>query len=103
MPEKTPAALRIAVARLDPANALPRFDQHWEDATREARDLFTLTPCRAFLEHWWTWVAVQRTPGAAARVAECERIVADSPDRSERRAASAEISRIIATVQESAR
>jgi len=100
MPEKTPAALRVAVTRLDPTNALPQFDQHWDEATREARDTFTLTPCRAFLEHWFVWVAVHRIPVVAARLAECEQIVAISHDRTERRAASAEISRILATAGE---
>lgn len=103
VPEKSPAALRVAVSRLDPVNALPRFDRHWEEVTREARDTFTLTPCRAFLEHWFTWAAVQRLPDAAARLGECERITAESPDRAERRAASAEIGRILAAVQESVR
>jgi hypothetical protein len=103
MPDKTPAALRVAVTRLDPVSALPQFDKHWEDATREARDTFTLTSCRAFLEHWFTWVAVHRRPDVAARLAEYERIVAASDDRGERRAAAAEISRILATAQESAR
>ncbi len=103
MPDKTPAALRVAVTRLDPAGALPQFDRHWEEATREARDTFTLTPCRAFLEHWFTWVAVHRLPTLAARLTECERIVATSDDRAERRAAAAEISRILATAEESTR
>ncbi|KPI01327.1 hypothetical protein OK074_0580 [Actinobacteria bacterium OK074] len=103
VPEKTPAALRVAVTRLDPAEALPRFDRHWEEATREARDTFTLTSCRAFLEHWFTWVAVHRLPDVAARLDTCERIVAESSDRAERRAASAEIGRILATAQESDR
>ena len=102
MPDKTPAALRVAVTRLDPANALPQFDKHWEEATREARDSFTLTPCRAFLEHWFVWVAVHRLPAVAARLTECERIVAASDDRADRRAAAAEISRILADAQESA-
>ena len=96
VPEKTPAALRVAVTRLDPANGLPQFDKHWGEATREARDTFTLTPCRAFLEHWFVWVAVHRLPAVAARLARCEQIVAASDDRAERRAAATEISRILA-------
>ena len=103
MPEKTPAALRVAVTRLDPQDALPQFDRHWAEATREARDTYTLTPCRAFLEHWFTWVAVQRLPALAARITECERTVAQSTDRDERRSASAEIASLLAIAQESAR
>lgn len=103
LPDKSPAALRVAVTRLDPAGALPRFDRHWEEATPEARDTFILTPCRAFLEHWFMWVVIHRLPTLATRLAECERIVATSDDRAERRAAAAEINRILATTQESAR
>jgi hypothetical protein len=49
------------------------------------------------------WVVIHRLPTLATRLAECERIVATSGDRAERRAAAAEINRILATTQESAR
>lgn len=95
MPEKTPAALRVAVARLDPV-ALRRFDQHWDEAARQARDEYTLTPPRAFVEHWWAWVGVARYPRRLARFRECERIVSESEDRAERRAAAAELASLLA-------
>ncbi len=88
------AALRAAVARLDPA-ALARFEADWTTATARARDEYSLLPARYFVEHWFSWVAVERWPALAARLRACERVVAESPDRAERRAAAAEISQIL--------
>lgn len=101
MPDKTPAALRIAVAQLDPAR-VSAFDAHWTRAMTQARDEYTLTPPRAFVEHWWSWVAVARYPERLARFRECERIVSDSSDRAERRAAGAEIAAILADAEAAA-
>ncbi|GAA1907331.1 hypothetical protein GCM10009716_16590 [Streptomyces sodiiphilus] len=95
MPEKTPAALRVAVGRLDPA-VLAVFDQQWDEAMRQARDEYTFTPPRAFVEHWWSWVGVARYPQRLARFRECERIVSESDDRAERRAAATELASILA-------
>jgi hypothetical protein len=47
------------------------------------------------VEHWFNWVAVARWPELAARLRACERIVAESPDRTERREAAAEIGLIL--------
>ncbi len=54
-----------------------------------------MLPARYFVEHWFSWVAVQRWPQVAIRLRTCERIVAESQDRAERRAAAAEISQIL--------
>jgi hypothetical protein len=94
LPERDPAALRAAVAKLDTA-ALAKFESDWTAATARARDEYSLTPARYFVEHWWTWVAVERWPALAARLRDCERIVAESADRNARRAAAAEISEIL--------
>jgi hypothetical protein len=94
LPDREPAAIRAAVARLDPA-ALARFEDGWTAATARARDEYSLLPARYFVEHWFNWVAVARWPELAARLRACERIVAESPDRAERRAAAAEISQIL--------
>jgi hypothetical protein len=59
LPERNPAALRAAVARLDPA-ALARFEAHWTAATARAHDEYSLLPARYFVEHWWSWVAVEQ-------------------------------------------
>lgn len=94
LPAREPAALRAAVARLDPA-ALARFEADWTAATARARDEYSMLPARYFVEHWFSWVAVQRWPQVAIRLRTCERIVAESQDRAERRAAAAEISQIL--------
>lgn len=94
LPERDPAALRAAVARLDPM-ALTKFEADWTAATARARDEYSLLPARYFVEHWFSWVAIERWPKMAARLHACERIVAESQDRTERRAAAAEISEII--------
>jgi Family of unknown function (DUF6247) len=94
LPERNPAALRAAVAQLDPS-ALTKFETDWTAATARARDEYSMLPARYFVEHWWSWVAVERWPQLAARLHACERIVAESQDREERRAAAAEISDIL--------
>src|SRR5690349_11739237 len=94
LPEREPGAIRAAVARLDPA-ALAKFEADWTAATARARDEYSLLPARYFVEHWFSWVAVARWPELAARLRVCERVVAESPDRAERRAAAAEISQIL--------
>ena len=94
LPEREPAAIRAAVARLDPA-ALARFEADWTAATARGRDEYSLLPVRYFVEHWFSWVAVARWPELAARLRACERIVAGSPNRAERREAAAEISQIL--------
>ncbi len=101
MPDKTPAALRIAVAQLAP-DAVATFDEHWRTAMEQARSQYSLLPGRAFVEHWWSWVAVARYPERLARFRECERIVAESPDRAERRGAAAELARILAGAEDDA-
>jgi hypothetical protein len=94
LPEREPAAIRAAVARLDPA-ALARFEADWTAATARARDEYSLLPARYFVEHWFNWVAVARWPELASRLRACERVVAESPNRAERREAAAEISQIL--------
>jgi hypothetical protein len=94
LPERDPAALRVAVAKLD-VGALAKFESDWTAATARARDEYSLMPARYFVEHWWTWVAVERWPLLAARLRECEHIVAESADRGARRAAAAEIGEIL--------
>lgn len=94
LPARDPAALRAAVAKIDVAS-LTKFESDWTAATARARDEYSLLPTRYFVEHWWSWVAVARWPQLAARLRECESIVAESPDHAARRAAAAEISEIL--------
>jgi hypothetical protein len=70
LPDREPAAIRAAVARLDPA-ALARFEAGWTAATARARDEYSLLPARYFVEHWFNWVAVARWPELAARLRAC--------------------------------
>lgn len=67
MPERTPRAVRAAVARLDPA-VLPRFEAEWTAATAKARDEYSILPVRHFTEKWHLWVAVRRWPELAGRL-----------------------------------
>jgi hypothetical protein len=100
-PERTPVAVRAAVARLDPA-ALARFEEDWAATMTRAREEYSVLPVRQLVEHWWLWVAVARWPALAARLRECEQIVARSDDRAARRAASAEIGAILQTAAQAA-
>ena len=50
LPDREPAAIRAAVARLDPA-APARFEAGWTTATARARDEYSLLPARYFVEH----------------------------------------------------
>jgi hypothetical protein len=94
LPERNPAGLRAAVAQLNP-EALAKFDADWTEATARARDEYSLLPARHFVEHWCSWVAVERWPELAVRLHTRERIVAESLDRAERRAAAAEIGQLL--------
>ena len=100
-PERTPVAVRAAIARLDPA-ALARFEEDWAATMTRAREEYSVLPVRQLVEHWWLWVAVTRWPALAARLRECEQIVARSDDRATRRAASAEIGAILQTAAQAA-
>ena len=100
-PERTPVAIRAAIARLDSA-ALARFEEDWAATMTRAREEYSVLPVRQLVEHWWLWVAVTRWPALAARLRECEQIVAQSDDRATRRAASAEIGAILETAAQAA-
>lgn len=95
MPERTPRAVRAAVARLDPGT-LPRFEAEWTAVTAQARDEYSVMPVQHFTEKWHLWVAVRRRPELAARLHECERLAAEAVDLTDARAASAEIGEILA-------
>lgn len=67
MPERTPRAVRAAVARLD-TGALPRFEAEWTAATAQVRDEYSTLPVLRFTEKWWLRAAVAGADRAAARV-----------------------------------
>jgi hypothetical protein len=101
MPERTPVAIRAAVARLD-VSVLPRFEAEWTAATVQARDEYSVMPVQHFMEKWWLWVAVRRWPELAARLRECERRAAMAGDLTAARAASAEIGEILRAAADAA-
>jgi hypothetical protein len=65
VPPREPAALRAAVARLDPA-ALARFEADWTAATARARDEYSLLPAGCGL----TQAQVEEVENLASRIAD---------------------------------
>ncbi|MEV2231821.1 DUF6247 family protein [Streptomyces phaeochromogenes] len=74
MPELTPDALRVAVARIAPSR-VPALTRHLYEATTNAQHTQTLAPLHAFVHSWAVFVAIERLPHRAARLQELERIV----------------------------
>jgi hypothetical protein len=98
MPPLTVAALREAVAVLVPSR-LPELVDHMAEAMTQATASDSLAPLRTFLQHWGMVVAIERDPGRAARLHECERLVEEGETETERRAAITEISGILAAAR----
>ena len=69
MPERTPKALRQAIAQHTP-ELLPDFDEHWKWAIA---DTFDLGPVAAFMARWWGQYAIARDPRLNAHVLDLER------------------------------
>ncbi|KUH37320.1 MULTISPECIES: hypothetical protein [Streptomyces] len=98
MPPLTEAALRVAVNRIDLAAAV-EFEQEFRQAWQEAIQTDSTTPMHLFIHRWGIWVALRRTPERAARLHELETVSGTAEDRAVRRAASAEIGRMIAEAE----
>ncbi|WP_338696954.1 hypothetical protein V2W30_15180 [Streptomyces sp. Q6] len=64
MPERTPKALRAAIAQHAP-QLLVDFDRHWR---RDIADAYDLAPVPAFMARWWAEYALARNPELAAMV-----------------------------------
>lgn len=101
MPPITPSGLRQAVAQLAPSR-LPSFVEHLEQATEQAAAQSTVAPIRSFLQWWAEFVAIQRRPGRAARLAELEGSAATAPDEATLRPLLAEIRAILDDAQREA-
>jgi hypothetical protein len=101
MPERTPSAIRAAVARLDVA-VLPRFEAEWTAATARARDEYSVMPVQHHIEKWWLWVAVRRWPDLASQLHECERRAAAARDLTDARAAASAIGEILRAAADAA-
>ncbi|CCK29167.1 hypothetical protein BN159_4788 [Streptomyces davaonensis JCM 4913] len=68
MPERTPKALREAIAEHAP-KLLPDFDAHWK---RAIADTYDLGPVPAFMAFWWGEYALARDPELDAHVRDLE-------------------------------
>lgn len=68
MPERTPKALRDAIAEHAP-ELLPDFDAHWKWAIADA---YNLGPVPAFIAFWWGEYALARDPKLDAHVLDLE-------------------------------
>ncbi|MER5211212.1 DUF6247 family protein [Streptomyces sp. NPDC002838] len=90
MPERTPKALREAIARHAP-QLLPDFDEHWK---RAIADTYDLAPLPAFLARWWVEYSIARDPKLDAHVDDLHRRAAEATDYAEAKALLEEVSRI---------
>src|SRR5207302_10808271 len=68
MPERTPDALRAAIAEHTP-ELLPDFEEHWKWAIADAYDV---GPVPAFMARWWGEYALARDPKLDAYVRDLE-------------------------------
>ncbi|MEU8589149.1 hypothetical protein AB0C59_19410 [Streptomyces sp. NPDC048664] len=66
-PERTPAALRIALAQVAP-HRLPEMEQQKDEAIALAARTRSLGPINQFLESWAVAIEIARTPALAARL-----------------------------------
>ncbi|MDX3455709.1 DUF6247 family protein [Streptomyces sp. ME02-8801-2C] len=76
MPQRTPKALREAIARHAP-QLLPDFDEHWK---RAIADTFDIGPLPAFLARWWVEYAIARDPQLDAHVTDLHHRAAEATD-----------------------
>ncbi|MFD3501658.1 hypothetical protein ACFWWT_24925 [Streptomyces sp. NPDC058676] len=90
MPERTPKALREAIAQHAP-QLLPDFDEHWTWAVADAYDISTVP---AFMARWWVEYAIARDPKLDAHVTDLHHRAAESSDLVEAKALIEETSNI---------
>lgn len=90
MPEKTPKALRAAIAQHAP-KLLVDFERHWR---RDIMDAYDLAPVPAFMARWWGEYALARNPGLEAEVHRLEDEAAQEPDYARAKAMVEEAGRI---------
>lgn len=81
MPERTPKALREAIAQNAP-QLLADFDAHWK---RAIADTFDLGPVPAFMARWWGEYAIARDPHLDAHLTDLEARATDATDLAEAR------------------
>ena len=76
MPDKTPKALRAAIAQHAP-QLLVDFDRHWR---RDIADAYDLATVPAFMARWWGEFALARNPRLEAKVHSLEDEAGQEPD-----------------------
>ncbi|GAA2346018.1 DUF6247 family protein [Streptomyces kunmingensis] len=86
MPEKTPKALRAAIAQYAP-QLLVDFDRHWR---RDIADAYDLAPVPAFMARWWSEYSLARDPQLEAKVHSLEDAAGQESDYSRAKALLAE-------------
>ncbi|MEI5100505.1 DUF6247 family protein [Streptomyces sp. PmtG] len=79
MPERTPKALREAIAQHAP-RLLADFDAHWK---RAIADTYDLAPVPAFMARWWGEYAIARDPRLDAHVTDLEARATEATDATE--------------------
>lgn len=90
MPPVTEAALRAAVQRLNPAEAV-RFEQEFHVAWEQAVQTDSTVPMHTFLQRWAVFVSLHRYRARSARLRELERAVGSAETQDDARAAASEI------------
>ncbi|KPI22107.1 hypothetical protein OK074_7221 [Actinobacteria bacterium OK074] len=70
-PERTPAALRVALARVAP-HRLPEMERQKDEAIALAAQTGSLGPITQFLETWAVAIEIARVPATAARLRAAE-------------------------------
>ncbi|WP_210592639.1 DUF6247 family protein [Streptomyces sp. GESEQ-35] len=98
MPERTPKALRKAIAQHAP-KLLPDFDRHWQRAIAAIADTYDLRPVPAFVAFWWGEYAMARDPELDAHVHDLELRAAESTEIAEAKALLEEAAKIRHRVQ----
>ncbi|WP_432119644.1 hypothetical protein [Streptomyces sp. bgisy032] len=90
MPERTPKALREAIAEHAP-QLLSDFDEHWKWAVADSYDISTVP---AFMARWWGQYAIARDPRLDAHVTDLEQRASECTDINEAKALLEEASNI---------
>ncbi|HWM38042.1 MAG TPA: hypothetical protein VNS49_13095 [Streptomyces sp.] len=92
-PPATVAALRQALAQIDPAT-LPAYTRELDLAADHSRQSADLAPLQRFIAQWAVHVHIQRQPDLAVEFRRWEDL-AESGDASQARRAASEIGRIL--------
>ncbi|MGW7004055.1 hypothetical protein ACWGCW_14865 [Streptomyces sp. NPDC054933] len=83
------------MTRLSPASAA-QFETELRQTVEAAARAGSAAAAYTFLHRWSVFVEIKRQPERAARLREFERIMSESEDRGERRAAAAGIGALLA-------